>query len=623
MAFSPQFLDQIKDQIELVSVIGRRVNLKKKGREYLGVCPFHNEKTASFTVNEDKGFFHCFGCGEHGSIFDFLMKIDNLTFPEAVERLANEAGLDMPSETQENEERSEYIQKHYEVLERASLYYEGQLHSPEGKKALQYLLDRGINYDAIKKFRLGLAQDQRGGLRGELMRAGVNEQLMVEAGLLIAPEDKQKSPFERFRSRVIFPISDRKGRVIAFGGRILGAGEPKYLNSPETPLFQKGRNLYGLSQALGPAREKEEFIVTEGYTDVIALHQSGFDTAVAPLGTAVTEEQIQLLWRFVREPLMCFDGDSAGRRAAIRTAERALPYLKPGYSFRFTMLPEGEDPDNFIKSHGPKAMREMFVNSINLYQVLWDFETSGYKLDTPEERSWLEKRLRERATQIEDETVRRYYLTEFKERLWQKFRNVQTQLSSNKRKQGYPHNQLMEKSGIGTQVDSKNLGEAILIYTLVSHPLLFDQVGERLGTITFSDPNLDKLRQEVLMTLTSFEELGEGLDSKSLEDHLIKTGCSALVSEPLRRRVNSHASFSRPDENLEGARIGWEQQFRIFKREQLLTEVRVTKERLMRDLNREDFELLKVLKQSVAEIEETDTPLDDAVSGAKDTGTAA
>ena len=235
----------------------------------------------------------------------------------------------------------------------------------------------------------------------------------------------------------------------------------------------------------------------------------------------------------------------------------------------------------------------------------------------------MEKRLRERAMQIEDETVRRYYLTEFKECLWQKFRKVQTQLSSSERKQDYPHNQLVEKSGIGTHVDSKNLGEAILIYTLVSHPLLFDQVGERLGTITFSDPNLDKLRQEVLMTLTSFEELGKGLDSKSLEAHLIKTGCSALVSGPLRRRVNSHASFSRPDENLEGARIGWEQQFRIFKREQLLTEVRATKERLMRDLNREDYELLKVLKQSVAEIEETDTPLDDVVSGAKDTGTAA
>ena len=623
MAFSPQFLDQIKDQIELVSVIGRRVSLKKKGREYLGICPFHSEKTASFTVNEDKGFFHCFGCGEHGSIFDFLMKIDNLTFPETVERLANEAGLDMPSETQETRERSKYVQMHYQVLERASIYYEEQLHSPAGNKALQYLIDRGINHDAIKKFRLGFARDRRDGLKGELMRVGFDEQLMVQAGLLIAPEDKEKSPFERFRNRVIFPISDRKGRVIAFGGRILGGGEPKYLNSPETPLFQKGRNLYGLSQALGPVREKEEIIVAEGYTDVIALHQSGFDTAVAPLGTAVTEGQIQLLWRFVREPIMCFDGDSAGRRAAIRTAERALPHLKPGYSLRFTMLPEGEDPDNFIKSHGPKAMREMFINSINLYEVLWDFEISGYKLDTPEERSWLEKRLRERATQIEDETVRRYYLTEFKERLWQKFRIVQTQLSLDKRKQDPPHNQLIEKSGISTQVDSKNLGEAILIYTLVAHPLLFDQVGERVGTITFSDPNLDKLRQEVLMTLTSFEESGEGLDSKSLEDHLIKTGCSALVSGPLREKVNSHASFSRPNGNLEAARVGWEQQFRIFKREQLLAEVRATKERLMSDLNREDFELLKVLKQSVAEIEETDTPLDDAVTGAKNTGTAA
>ena len=623
MAFSPQFLDQIRDQIGLVNLIGRRVRLQKKGKEYLGICPFHSEKTPSFTVNDSKGFFHCFGCGEHGSIFDFLMKIDNLTFPEAVERLSTEAGIDLPLDTPENRAREKKNQTNYDVLERATLFYEKQLHSPDGKRALQYLSNRGISNDIIKRFRLGFAQDRGGGLKLELGREGINETTMVEAGLLILSDQPQHAPFERFRNRVIFPISDPKGRVIGFGGRIIGKGEPKYLNSPETPLFKKGKSLYGLFNSLESARKKDELIVTEGYTDVIALHQSGFDTAVAPLGTSLTEEQIEILWRFTRNPLLCFDGDTAGQRAAVRAAERALPFLKPGYSLQFVMLPEGEDPDSFVNAHGPQAIRKLFSGARALSDVLWNIETTGHKLDTPEDRSWLERRLRERALQIKDDTVRRYYLTDFKDRLRQKFQLIQTHRYAKIGKSSHTRSQLAEKSGISTQVDSKNLREAILIYTLISHPLLFEQVGERLGTVMFLDPNLDKLRQEVLMALASLEEVGEGLDSKSLEDHLVNTGCLAQMRDPLRRQIFNHASFSRPDEQLETARVGWEQQFRLFKREQLLAEIQSIKERLMKDLNREDFELLKILKESAAKIEEIDEQSEDVVSRTKGTGTVA
>lgn len=602
MAFSPQFLDEVRDRSGLVSVIGRRVRLQKKGREYLGLCPFHNEKTPSFTVNEDKGFYHCFGCGEHGSVFDFVMKVENLSFPEAVERLASEAGMEMPVDTPEERERAKRAATLYDVLEKACVYYEKQLRLPAGLPALSYLQNRGVVEATIKTFRLGYAPDKRNGLRGDLAQEGATEQLMIEAGLLIQPDDRSRSPYDRFRARVIFPILDQKGRVIAFGGRILEDGEPKYLNSPETPLFHKGRTLYGLSQALAPARKKQQLIVTEGYTDVISLHQAGFDTGVAPLGTALTEDQIQMLWRITREPHLCFDGDAAGQRAAARAAERALPHLKAGHSLRFAILPQGEDPDSLIKAHGPTAIQDHLSGAASLSDMVWRLETSGHKLETPEERAWLESRLRERALQIQDETVQRHYLSDFKDRLWRHFR--QNRSAGVKRARAQAAHQLAEKSGASTRIDRRYLGEAILILTLIAHPALFDDVGEQLGSISFSDPELDNLRQEVLKTLASQEFEDQSLDSSALEDHLSEAGFSALVCGPMRRQVLNHATFARSDEHVEVARIGWGQQFRIFRREQLLEEIRATEERLRQNLTREDFELLKVLKQSAAEVDE-------------------
>ena len=620
MAFTPQFLDEVQDRAGLAAVVGRRVRLQKKGREHSGLCPFHNEKTPSFTVNEDKGFYHCFGCGEHGSVFDFVMKTENMSFPEAVERLAGEAGMEMPIETPEERERAKRAETHYEVLERAAAYFQDQLRLSVGRPALSYLTDRGITEDSIGTFQLGYAPDTKGGLKTALSREGIAEPLMVECGLLIQPEDRDRSPYDRFRGRVMFPITDRKGQVIGFGGRILGDGEPKYLNSPETPLFHKGRSLYGIAQALQAARKKDQIIVTEGYTDVIALHQAGFDTAVAPLGTALTEEQIQLLWRIAREPVLCFDGDAAGQKASARAADRALPHLQPGNSLRFAVLPPGEDPDSMIKSHGAEAMQALLSGAQSLADILWRMEIHGYKLETPDERAWLERRLRDRAMRIEDETVRRHYLNDLRSRLWEAFQKNRDKGQPKRGRRGPPAQQMAEKSGVGTHVDRAWLGEAILVYTLVTHPDLFDHVGELLGSIAFSHAELDKLRQEVLKTLASSHNLGEGLDIQALEDHLKNTGFSDLLRGPLCRQVFNHASFARPDEKLEVARIGWEQQFRIFKRDQLLEEIQATEERFKRDLNREDYELLKVLKQSAAEVEDTD--LDESTAG-KRAGNAA
>jgi len=604
MAFSPQFLDEVRDRAGLVSVVGRKVRLQRKGKDHLGLCPFHNEKTPSFTVNEDKGFYHCFGCGEHGSVFDFVMKTENLSFPEAVERLAGEAGMEMPIQTREERERNERAQTHYDVLEKACAYFQKQLKLPVGRPAFEYLEGRGITAQSRDTFRLGYAPDTRGGLKAELSREGIDEKLMVESGLLIQPDDQSRAPYDRFRGRVMFPITDRKGRVIGFGGRILGDGEPKYLNSPETPLFHKGRNLYAIAQAIEPARRKDELIITEGYTDVIALHQAGFDTAVAPLGTALTEDQIQMLWKITRQPVLCFDGDTAGQKAAARAADRALPFLRPGYSLKFAVLPEGEDPDSLIKSQGSAAMSDILAGAANLAEIMWRVETRGYALETPDERAWLERRLRDRALRIEDETVRRHYLNDMRTRLWEAFQKSRGNRERNTGRLAL--RRMAEKSGASTRVDKKWLSEAILVYTLITHPDLFDVAGEALGSISFSSQELDNLRQEVLKTLASSQESGEGLDFQAVEHHLMVSGFSDLLRGPMCRQVFNHASFARPDEQYEVARIGWEQQFRIFKRDQLLEEIRQTEERFKKDLNREDYELLKVLKQSVAEVEETD-----------------
>ena len=329
MAFPPQFLDELRARLPVSEVVGRKVRLLRKGREHSGLCPFHNEKTPSFTVNDEKGFYHCFGCGAHGSVIDFAMETEGLSFPEAVEKLAGQAGLQVPQSSPEERERAKVRSTLYDVLEQVCDWYEDQLTRPGGRQAYDYLKQRGFTDETIGRFRLGFAPDGRGKLLQAMESRGIERRQLVEAGLIKLPEGGG-DPRDYFFNRVMFPITDGRDRVIAFGGRILGDGQPKYLNSPETPLFHKGRNLYNYAMAREASKDAGTVIVAEGYTDVIALAQAGLPNAVAPLGTALTEEQIGLLWRIADEPVLCFDGDNAGERAALRAAERAMPILKPG-----------------------------------------------------------------------------------------------------------------------------------------------------------------------------------------------------------------------------------------------------------------------------------------------------
>src|SRR5580704_8620102 len=416
MAFPPGFLDELRARLSLSDVVGRKVSLKRRsGSEHAGLCPFHNEKTPSFTVNDKKGFFHCFGCGVNGDAVGFVMKTEGLSFPESVEKLAREVGLPVPRATPAERERADRAATLQQVAEEAACWFQKQLRLPVGRQGLDYLRGRGLEEATIDDFRLGFAPDTRDGLLAALKREGVPIDKIVETGLAIQPEDNRDA-YDRFRGRVIFPISDRRGRVIAFGGRVMGAGEPKYLNSPETPLFHKGANLYCLDRARVAATKDQPVIVAEGYMDVIALHGAGFTGAVAPLGTALTEGQLGELWKLADEPFLCFDGDNAGRRAAQRAAERALPLLRPGKSLRFVALPAGEDPDSLIRARGPDAIRRVLELARPLADVLWELETDGKPADTPERRAAIRTELRKKADEIADPTVKSAYRQEFDER---------------------------------------------------------------------------------------------------------------------------------------------------------------------------------------------------------------
>ncbi|KAF2991246.1 DNA primase [Methylocystis sp. MJC1] len=421
MRFSPSFLDEIRARVPVSEVVRKKVKLTKQGREWRGLSPFNAEKTPSFYVNDHKGFFHDFSSGKHGDGFAFLMETEGLTFPEAVERLASLAGLPMPVETQEQREEDQRRATLGDALEWAAEFFQKQLAAPAGREARAYLDRRQVSAASREKFRLGFAPAERHALRDYLAGKGAAVEIMIEAGLLIHGDDIPV-PYDRFRNRVMFPICDRGGRVIAFGGRAMEAdAQAKYLNSPETPLFHKGATLYNLHNARKAAHDAGTVIAVEGYMDVIALTAAGFAHAVAPLGTALTPEQCNLLWRMAEEPILCFDGDKAGLKAAFRAVDTALPLIGPGKTLRFVLLPDGQDPDELLRAGGQSAVQLALSQTLPLVDLLWMRETDGAVLDTPERRAGLERRLREIAGQIGDETLRRYYGEELRDRLTRLF----------------------------------------------------------------------------------------------------------------------------------------------------------------------------------------------------------
>ena len=537
MAFPPSFLDELRHRISLVGLIGRRVKLVRRGREFAGLCPFHHEKTPSFYVVEDKSFFHCFGCGAHGDVIGFAMRADNLDFIEAIERLAGEAGLTVPQATPQERERAQRQKTLLEATEAAATFYEQQLWAPTAARAREYLHRRGIDRDTIRSFRLGWAPDDRQALRRGL-GAEFPDALLVEAGLLRRPESGE--PADYFRNRVMYPITDRAGRVIAFGGRALGDAQPKYLNSPDSALFEKGRVLYGWSAAraaiirggeAGKLAATAGAIVTEGYMDVIALHRAGFATAVAPLGTALTEFQLHELWRLTPEPVLCFDGDTAGQRAATRAMQRALPLLRPGQSLRFASLPAGEDPDSLIRQAGRDAFGEILAAARPLSTVLWESELGARGLDTPERRADLDRRLMDHVGLIADRTVQAEYRRFLRDRLF----DLGRQTRPATRQMARPRSSFVRDGPeppprSGGRIQRENLFRMILRF-----PWLIDQVAEEFAALAMPEPELDNLRRQIL----ELDAAESGLDAHALQQHLVQNGLAATVERLLLPSVDT------------------------------------------------------------------------------------
>jgi DNA primase len=424
VTLSIAFLDELRARTILSAVIAPSVRLTRAGREWKACCPFHNEKTPSFTVNDDKGFYHCFGCGAHGDAIRFLTDHRGMAFMDAVKELAAKAGLDVPAPDPKAKERAERASSLTDVMAEVATWYAEQLQGIGGAETREYLKRRGIDPAAVQRFGLGLAPDNRTALKRALIRLG--EDRLVETGMLIKPDDGGET-YDRFRGRLMIPIRDPRGRVIAFGGRIMGDGEPKYLNSPDTPLFDKGRTLYNLDRASPASRAAKRLIVVEGYMDVIALDRAGIAEVVAPNGTAVTEGQLERMWRLDPSPILCFDGDAAGRKAAIRAALRALPLIGPDRTLRFVALPAGQDPDDLIRSAaaavggdgaaqqqaGRAAIEALLAEPEPLAARLWRHAVEAAPLTTPEARAGLRQRLIDHAATIGDPALRQLYRDEW------------------------------------------------------------------------------------------------------------------------------------------------------------------------------------------------------------------
>ena len=409
MKFSDSFLDEVRARLPVSQVVSRRVQLKRAGREWKGLSPFNKEKTPSFTVNDEKGFYHCFSSGQHGDIFRFLMETEGLSFPEAVERLAGEAGVQLPKPDPQYERSVKERLGLMDALEAAASFFEQALHAGSGREALAYTEGRGLSRETIQEFRMGYAPGGRDTLKAALLKQGFTEAQLLDAGLVIKPDDGRPT-YNRFRNRLTIPILDAKSRVIAFGARALAPdAQPKYLNSPETRLFDKGSVVFNFARARSSAFEKGELIVTEGYMDVIALHQAGFKNAVATLGTAFTARQMEQLWQLAPEPVICFDGDRAGEAAAARAVDRMLPVLREGHSFRFAFMPQGQDPDDLVQSAGPAAFAAYIKNAIPLIDMVWRREIRASAIDTPERRAAFEARLEGLLNEIENMRVREHY----------------------------------------------------------------------------------------------------------------------------------------------------------------------------------------------------------------------
>jgi len=617
MAYPRSFIEEIKNRVSVSDIVGQKVRLTRRGREFVGLSPFKNERTPSFTVNDEKQFYHCFSTGKHGTVFDFLMETEGLGFPEAVERLAARAGIKVPAQDPRMQEKEEKNASLIDICEMAYVYFKTRLGGATGREAYEYLVKRGLDDKLIQSFGLGYAPANRVGLTRHLRDQGIADKDIIEAGLAVQPEGRSDL-IDRFRDRVMFPIKDSRDRIIAFGGRALEASVPaKYLNSPETPLFHKGRVLYNFAKARQSAFDTKTLLVVEGYMDVIGLARGGFNNAVAPLGTAVTEEQISLLWRLVEEPVLCLDGDEAGLRAAYRVIDRALPLLKPGYSLRFAVLPQGKDPDDLVREGGAEAFNNVLERAISLIDMLWERELAYAPYDTPERRAAFSNRLRKAVRQIEHMDVRKFYGEEIKKRLDALFapvnRNTQANggqpYGANYARQRSSGNFYKFKSGASAEARRSALAsgavmlpprEAMIILCFIRHYNQLLLHLSQLEKLDFVTDDLKSLRDAIVDAISH----NAPLDSGGLKGHLIGIGFENLMTRLEQLPDARMLDFVRPESDSEHIVSGWLDAVELQHRLITLTAEKLEAETdLAADTTQENFERLMAIENEISTLE--------------------
>lgn len=636
MRFPPQFLDELRARLPVSEVVGKRVRLKKAGREWKGLSPFNKERTPSFFVNDQKGFYHDFSSGKHGDIFTFTMESEGVTFPEAVERLASLAGLPMPKLSREAEAEEDHRRTLHDVVALAAKFFETTLAGRAGARARGYLADRGLDAATQLRFRIGYAPAERFALKEHLGGLGVPVGDMVEAGLLVAGNDIPV-PYDRFRDRVMFPISDLAGRLVAFGGRALDKEAPaKYLNSPETPLFHKGGTLYNGAGARKSAHQGAPVIAVEGYVDVIAMVRAGYEATVAPLGTALTEDQLALLWKMADEPILCFDGDAAGCRAAYRAIELALPHIKPGKSLRFASLPQGHDPDDLIRSGGPAAMADVLGATRPLADVLWTREMEGGRFDTPERRAGLEARIKQMTNTISDETVRRYY----REDLWQRLRNLTAPSSPDRPARGAfglrggstwgrDRPSRPYAGGRGREASLSPLSprlqaspivrgsrsalpprEALILLAAFNHPWLLETEAEQLAAVEFLSGDADMLRR-VVLDITASRQPDRHPDTATLREAVMARGCGDVLQR-IEAALTHLADWpARKGAATEDVRQWWNHVLTLHHKNRTLNkELKEAERALGEELSEQNFAWLRDVRAQLSSLEGTEASIE-------------
>ncbi|KKX29478.1 DNA primase [Rhizobium sp. LC145] len=636
MRFSNSFLDEIRDRVPISAVVGRRVTWDRKKTnvsrgDYWACCPFHGEKSPSFHCEDRKGRYHCFGCGVSGDHFRFLTELEGLNFPEAVQQIADMAGIAMPQPDPQAEKREKERMSLLDVMEMATRFFQDQLQSAIGARARAYLRDRGLTARTIETFRLGYAPESRNALKEFLAGKGISKEQMEACGLVV--HENVPVSYDRFRDRIMFPILSAREKVIAFGGRAMSPDAPaKYLNSNETELFHKGQVLYNFTRARraaqgGPGQggakgEGGTIIAVEGYMDVIALHQAGIENAVAPLGTALTENQLELLWRMTPQPVLCFDGDGAGLRAANRAADLALPFLKPGRSVRFALLPDGKDPDDLVRHEGRSPFDKVMAEARPLADMIWRREAAGSSFDTPEKRAELEARLKQVVSVIADENVRRHYQQDIRERLNAFFapaprgndRGRNFQRGGGQGRDGFGargaqasgravgiSDRLARSGLVRGYRDLPALRESVLALTIVNHPQLLLEDYDEIAAIDFENRDLQRFWSAVLPAAAL---AGGSISRDHLVERLSGEGFGELLKMLEQQVRNARLWTATQEAAPEDAREGYRQALSLHKRTKALRFQKIELEREIAEATEAgDAEEIEPLLRALSEVQ--------------------